>query len=163
MPAKIFYDQDADLALLKGKTLSILGYGSQGHAHAQNLRDSGLNVLVAELPDTPNHEKAHLRGAWYADCDNGPTKSYMVDNKDRDATHRKLFDLSFAKRPEEELYDLRKDKDYMRNVAYEPAYEKVRAELSGRLMDTLKATGDPRVLGDGKTFDRPPFTSSLGW
>jgi len=58
MPAKIFYDKDADLSLLKGKTLSILGYGSQGHAHAQNLRDSGLNVLVAELPGTPNYEQA---------------------------------------------------------------------------------------------------------
>ncbi len=58
MPATIYYDQDADLSLLKGKTLSILGYGSQGHAHAQNLRDSGLNVVVAELPGTPNHEQA---------------------------------------------------------------------------------------------------------
>jgi len=58
MPATIYYDQDADLSLLKGKTLAILGYGSQGHAHAQNLRDSGLNVVVAELPGTPNHEQA---------------------------------------------------------------------------------------------------------
>ncbi len=41
MPAKIYYDKDADLAVLKNKTLSILGYGTQGHAHAQNLRDSG--------------------------------------------------------------------------------------------------------------------------
>ncbi len=52
MPAKIYYDKDADLALLKDKTISILGYGSQGHGHAQNLRDSGINVLVAELPGT---------------------------------------------------------------------------------------------------------------
>ena len=58
MPAKIYYDQDADLSLLKDKTLAILGYGSQGHAHAQNLRDSGLNVVVAELPGTPNYEQA---------------------------------------------------------------------------------------------------------
>ncbi len=58
MPATIYYDQDADLSLLKGKTLAILGYGSQGHAHAQNLRDSGLNVVVAELPGTPNYEQA---------------------------------------------------------------------------------------------------------
>ena len=62
MPAKIFYDQDADLSLLKDKTLSILGYGSQGHAHAQNLRDSGLDVLVAELPGTPNYEQAVADG-----------------------------------------------------------------------------------------------------
>ncbi len=58
MPAKIYYDKDADLSLLKNKTISILGYGSQGHAHAQNLRDSGCQVLVAELPGTPNYELA---------------------------------------------------------------------------------------------------------
>jgi ketol-acid reductoisomerase len=58
MPAKTYYDKDADLAMLKGKTIAILGYGSQGHAHAQNLRDSGCNVIVAELPGTPNYELA---------------------------------------------------------------------------------------------------------
>jgi ketol-acid reductoisomerase len=58
MPAKVFYDKDADLSLLKDKTLAIQGYGSQGHAHAQNLRDSGCNVIVAELPGTPNYEQA---------------------------------------------------------------------------------------------------------
>jgi ketol-acid reductoisomerase len=58
MPAKIYYDKDADLALLKNKTIAILGYGSQGHAHAQNLRDSGCTVIVAELPGTPNGDLA---------------------------------------------------------------------------------------------------------
>jgi ketol-acid reductoisomerase len=58
MPAKTYYDKDADLSLLKGKTIAILGYGSQGHAHAQNLRDSGCTVLVAELPGTANYEQA---------------------------------------------------------------------------------------------------------
>ena len=46
MAAKMFYDQDADFSLLKGKTIAIIGYGSQGHAQAQNLRDSGCNVVV---------------------------------------------------------------------------------------------------------------------
>ncbi len=62
MPAKIYYDKDADLAVLKGKTLAILGYGSQGHAHAQNLRDSGMSVIVAELPGTPNYDLAVEHG-----------------------------------------------------------------------------------------------------
>ena len=44
---KVFYDKDADLSLIKGKKVTIVGYGSQGHAHAQNLRDSGVNVTVA--------------------------------------------------------------------------------------------------------------------
>jgi ketol-acid reductoisomerase len=48
--AKLYYDQDADLKYLQGKTVAIVGYGSQGHAHAQNLRDSGVSVVVAERP-----------------------------------------------------------------------------------------------------------------
>ena len=58
MAATIYYDKDADLSTLKGKKIAILGYGSQGHAHAQNLRDSGCDVIVAEVRGTPNHEKA---------------------------------------------------------------------------------------------------------
>ena len=45
--AKVYYDRDADLGFLDGKTITIIGYGSQGHAHAQNLRDSGAKVIVA--------------------------------------------------------------------------------------------------------------------
>jgi ketol-acid reductoisomerase len=56
--AKRYYEKDADLNNLKGRTVAIIGYGSQGHAHALNLRDSGIQVLVAELPDTPNWAKA---------------------------------------------------------------------------------------------------------
>ena len=43
---KVFYDKDCDLSVIKGKTVAILGYGSQGHAHAQNLNDSGVKVVV---------------------------------------------------------------------------------------------------------------------
>ncbi len=52
--AKMYYDNDADLKVLKDKTIAVIGYGSQGHAQAQNLRDSGLHVIVAELPGTDN-------------------------------------------------------------------------------------------------------------
>jgi ketol-acid reductoisomerase len=63
MPAKIYYyDKDADLSLLKGKTIAILGYGSQGHAHAQNLRDSGCNVIVGQRPGSPNYDLAVSHG-----------------------------------------------------------------------------------------------------
>ncbi|MCL6504078.1 MAG: ketol-acid reductoisomerase [Pirellulales bacterium] len=62
MPAKIYYDKDADLSLLQGKTIAILGYGSQGHAHAQNLRDSGCQVVVAQRPGSPNYELAKSHG-----------------------------------------------------------------------------------------------------
>ena len=56
--AKIYYDKDADLQILKNRTIGIIGYGNQGHAQAQNLRDSGLKVIIGELKDTPNWEKA---------------------------------------------------------------------------------------------------------
>lgn len=56
--AKMYYERDADLGVLKGKKVAIIGYGSQGHAQAQNLRDSGVNVIVAELEGTPNYKLA---------------------------------------------------------------------------------------------------------
>jgi len=78
MPATIYYDQDADLSLLKGKTLAILGYGSQGHAHAQNLRDSGLSVVVAELPGTPNYEQAVKDGFQPLSAEEATKKGDMI-------------------------------------------------------------------------------------
>ena len=51
--AKIYYDRDCDLKLLDGKVIGIVGYGSQGHAQAQNLRDSGSQVIVAEVEGSP--------------------------------------------------------------------------------------------------------------
>ena len=62
MPARVYYDADADLSLLKNKTIAILGYGSQGHAQAQNLRDSGLNVVVGQRKGSPNYELAKSHG-----------------------------------------------------------------------------------------------------
>ncbi|MFA6810573.1 MAG: ketol-acid reductoisomerase [Desulfoplanes sp.] len=59
---KVYYDQDANLDLLKGKTIAIIGYGSQGHAHAQNLRDSGLNVIVGQRPGGANYDLAKEHG-----------------------------------------------------------------------------------------------------
>jgi len=58
----MYYDKDADLKLLKGKKVAIVGYGSQGHAQAQNLRDSGVSVVVAELKGTDNYKLAVKHG-----------------------------------------------------------------------------------------------------
>ncbi|MEI7923627.1 MAG: ketol-acid reductoisomerase [Planctomycetota bacterium] len=62
MPAQIYYDQDADLGLLKGKTIAIIGYGSQGHAQAQNLKDSGCHVIVGQRPGSANYDLAVSHG-----------------------------------------------------------------------------------------------------
>jgi len=60
--AKIYYDKDCNLKLLEGKTVGIVGYGSQGHAHAQNLRDSGCQVIVGEAKGTPGWKSAQKAG-----------------------------------------------------------------------------------------------------
>jgi ketol-acid reductoisomerase len=60
---KVYYDADADLNLITGKNIAILGYGSQGHAHAQNLRDSGVkNVAIALRPGSASATKAEAAG-----------------------------------------------------------------------------------------------------
>ncbi len=61
--ARMYYENDADLDLLKGKTIAVLGYGSQGHAHALNLKDSGLNVIVAQREGGANYKKA-VEDGW---------------------------------------------------------------------------------------------------
>ena len=60
--AKIYYDNDADLTLLAGKVVGIIGYGSQGHAHSQNLRDSGCQVIVAEAKGSQGWKNAQEAG-----------------------------------------------------------------------------------------------------
>lgn len=60
--AKIYYDKDADLDLLKGKKIAIIGYGIQGRGQSLCLRDSGLDVIVSEMPGTPNFEQAKNDG-----------------------------------------------------------------------------------------------------
>ena len=68
---KVYYDKDCDLSLIKGKTVAIIGYGSQGHAHAQNLNDSGVKVIVGLRKggvSWPKVEKAGLKVAEVADA-----------------------------------------------------------------------------------------------
>ena len=62
MAVKVYYDDDADLSLLKGKTIAVIGYGSQGHAQAQNLRDSGCDVIVGQRPGGANYDLAVSHG-----------------------------------------------------------------------------------------------------
>jgi ketol-acid reductoisomerase len=62
MMVEMYYDKDADLGALAGKTVAVIGYGSQGHAQAQNLRDSGINVIIAEVEGSPNWNTAVEHG-----------------------------------------------------------------------------------------------------
>src|SRR4051812_34239299 len=93
----------------------------------------------------------------FADMDASPTKAWLIEHKN-DSQWKWNYDVAFAKRPAEELYDLKNDPDQIQSVASDPNYAKQKQELSQRLMKLLTDAGDPRVTGDGNTFDRPPFT-----
>jgi arylsulfatase A-like enzyme len=95
-----------------------------------------------------------------ADEDAGPAKAWLVGQR-TNPRWRSLFELAYGQRPREELYDLRKDPHEVTNVAAEPKYAKVRADLERRLMDELKRTGDPRLIDDGRFFETPPMAGPL--
>jgi len=106
---------------------------------------------------TPNWEKAAISGAWLADCDNGPAKTYIVDNKDRDAAHRQHWEWCFGKRPAVEFYDLAKDPDQLENVAGDAQYADQLKQLSDQLTKELTESGDPRHGGPAFDFDAVPY------
>ncbi|MDE0768398.1 MAG: sulfatase [Opitutaceae bacterium] len=92
----------------------------------------------------------------FADMDAGPTKAWLVMNADTKEGKR-YYDFAFGKRPGEELYDLKSDPDQVVNLASDKRYASIRKELSERLITTLRENGDPRVQGDGSTFDKAPY------
>jgi arylsulfatase A-like enzyme len=92
----------------------------------------------------------------FADMDAGPTKAWLVKHKN-DPQGKWYYDWAFGKRPREELYDVQNDPNQIRNLAADPQYAAQKNWLFQRLMKLLKEAGDPRIIGDGKTFERPPF------
>ncbi len=78
MALRIFYDKDADLGLLRGKTVAVIGYGSQGHAHAQNLHHSGVSVVVGLRKDSASVAKAQAAGLRVAPVDQAAREADVV-------------------------------------------------------------------------------------
>ena len=87
----MFYDDDADLALLDGKTVAIIGYGSQGHAHAQNLKDSGVSVVVGLRPDSSSVEKAKDDGFEVLDIPEAASRGDIVMILLPDEKHGEIY------------------------------------------------------------------------
>ncbi|MBU6239649.1 MAG: ketol-acid reductoisomerase [Planctomycetes bacterium] len=79
MAAKIYYDNDADLSQLKDRTIAILGYGSQGHAQAQNLRDSGCKVIIGQRPGGKNYDLAISHGFQPMEIDEATKKADIIN------------------------------------------------------------------------------------
>lgn len=108
--------------------------------------------------DTPSVEElTEETYTTFPDEDAGPTKAWLVTQRDN-PKWKPYFEQAYGKRPREELYDLSKDPDQVKNVANETAYAKVKVEMERRLFDELNRTGDPRMIDNGKFYENPPMS-----
>ena len=89
---KIYYDKDADLKDLKGKRIAIIGYGSQGHAQAQNLRDSGLDVIVSQRKGGENYELALRHGFKPITANEAARQADLIQILTQDHIQAKLYE-----------------------------------------------------------------------
>ena len=96
----------------------------------------------------------------FGDLDASPTKAWIATHRD-DPGMASSVDFAFGRRPAEELYQLSTDPHQMQNLADDPTWSAVKQDLSDRLLAVLTGSDDPRVTGDGSTFDRPPFTNAM--
>lgn len=94
---KIYYENDADPRLLKGKTIGIIGYGSQGHAHAQNLKDSGYKVLVGLYKDSKSWLKAEQDGLKVVEVEDLVPKADILVMLAPDIAQRQIYNQYMAK------------------------------------------------------------------
>jgi ketol-acid reductoisomerase len=91
MPAEVYYDDDADLSLIQGKKVAILGYGSQGHAHALNLRDSGVDVRVGLPEGSKSRPKAEEQGLRVVTPAEASAEADVIMVLAPDTVQRKLY------------------------------------------------------------------------
>jgi ketol-acid reductoisomerase len=93
MKVKLYYDQDADLNLIRKKTVGIIGYGSQGHAQAQNLRDSGVKVIVSDLPGTVGFIQARKHGFKPVSAKELAQRADIIQMLVEDETQSKVYEI----------------------------------------------------------------------
>src|SRR3989442_9910408 len=94
--ATIYYDKDVVTDSLRGKTVAILGYGSQGHAHAQNLRDSGVSVVVGLYRGSPSWAKAEADGFRVSSVADAAKQADLVAMLTPDHTQKAIYDNEIA-------------------------------------------------------------------
>ena len=95
--AKIYYDKDADLSILKGKRIAIIGYGIQGRGQALNLRDSGLDIVISELKESPNYEIAKSDGFEPVDASQASKEADIIQILTQDHVQAKVYKDSIEK------------------------------------------------------------------
>ena len=96
MTARMYYDNDADPAALDGQTVAIIGYGSQGHAHALNLRDSGVNIVVGLAPGSKSRPLAADAGLRVADVADAVREADVIMIAVPDTVQKSVYDAEIA-------------------------------------------------------------------
>jgi len=91
MKTKIYYDNNVEKELLKNRTIAVIGYGSQGHAQAQNLRESGIKVIVAQTPGSANYKLAKKHGFKPLSAEEASHKADIVQLLIPDEIQRKVY------------------------------------------------------------------------
>ena len=94
--AQIYYDDSCDLSVLKGKTIAVIGYGSQGHAQAQNMRDSGLDVIIGLRSDSKSVKVAKEDGFEVLDPAEASKKADIIQVLAPDTIQRRIYDEAIA-------------------------------------------------------------------
>ncbi|MGZ5906269.1 MAG: ketol-acid reductoisomerase, partial [Reyranella sp.] len=94
--AKIYYENDANLERIRGKTIGIIGFGSQGHAHALNLRDSGMNVMVGLYPGSKSWQQAQMAGLRVGTVEEVARSADIIMMLAPDQVQKKIYDESIA-------------------------------------------------------------------
>jgi len=96
MTARMYYDADADTAALEGQTVAVIGYGSQGHAHAQNLRESGVDVVVGLAPGSKSRALAEEAGLRVADVADAVREADVIMIAVPDTVQKSVYDADIA-------------------------------------------------------------------
>lgn len=125
---------------------------------ARALRTADFLYIRNYRPDRwpAGDPELHVAVGPFGDIDGGPTKALLLDHR-RDPAIRRFFELATAKRPADELFDLKTDPDQLANVAGQPAYAETLARLKGELQEWQRTTGDPRLTADDDSWDRYPY------
>ena len=93
---KVYYDQDVDMGVLRDKTIAVIGYGSQGHAQAQNMRDSGLDVIIGVRPGGPSWNKAKQDGFEVFSIEEASKRADIIHILIPDMAQPEVYEKSIA-------------------------------------------------------------------
>ena len=137
--------------------------GGKGYP-SRAIRTKDHMYILNHMPDrwpagNPDREFC-ARYIPFGEVDSSPTKTLLMDNRNKPEFQR-FYDLAFAKRPAEELYDLKKDPGQINNLAGKPHYAKIQKKLSVQLQQRLKNTKDPRALGLDVPWDYYPYYGAM--